>query len=201
MKKTKRILGISTLSILMGILLILPVSASEISTKNQEPHPTKHIAMDGTITERKEYPDGSVKYLEINPDKNKVNENATVNSKWNTWTENMGSKTGSGYSISTVKVTGTYGMASMSFYADVLQSQDGKIEITAVYDSGFLDEQPSSKSRITQESQVDKRTPSSQGYAEASMKVNAKGDMYSGTIVLKLFVKQSGEISASIGPN
>lgn len=157
---------------------------------------------DGSKIERYRYPDGSVKILEIQPDAYEINGLRATRATWNAWVDSLGSQSGSGYSNLRLKVNGTYGIVTMTYYANVTYAYGGHVELTSVYEPGILVSGPGASYTITQNPTIVKSKPTSSGYAEAVMKANIKGDYYSGTYALRLFVRPSGNgYYASFGLN
>lgn len=143
----------------------------------------------GVKTEEYIYPDGSKKILQMIPEEHTINGQAASRASFNTWIDNVWSSSGSGYSTTKFKVNGTYGIVTMTYYANVTYVQGGATTLTSVSDPGILVAGPGVSYSITEQPRIVRNKPSSSGYAESVMKAKLTGDFYSGTYALRFFVK------------
>lgn len=144
---------------------------------------------DGRRIEEYVYPDGSKKILEIIPEEYSINNNIVSRSSFTTWIENVWYSSGTGYSNSKVRVNGSYGIVTMSYYAEIAYIQGAATRLTRVYEPGILVAGPGVNYTITEQPNVVRDKPSSLGHAEAVMKIKLTGDYYTGTYALRFFVK------------
>lgn len=144
---------------------------------------------DGSVTEKYIFPDGSIKVLEMIPESYEINGVTTSASDFFTKITTEWSQSGSGYATKKMKISGSYGIITMSFYSNVTYLQNGTTMIDSAYDGGHLGAGPGVKVTITQKPTVVKSRPSGSGDAEANMRATIAGDYYTGTYVLRFFVK------------